>query len=72
MEIYVGGWSIKGEVTHPEKGVLPMEGVTAMMKGCIEQGRPLRLLVDGRLVMLGPGAVSNAVVIEAKASVGIG
>jgi hypothetical protein len=26
MEIYVGGWSIKGEVTHPEKGVLPMEG----------------------------------------------
>jgi hypothetical protein len=42
------------------------------MKGCIEQGRPLRLLVDGRLVMLGPGAVSNAVVIEAKASVGIG
>jgi hypothetical protein len=63
IEIYVGSWSMKGEVSHPEKGAIEADGVTAMMKGCVEQGRPLRLLVDGRTVMLGPGAVSNAVVV---------
>jgi len=63
MEIYVGLWSLKGDVTHPEKGVIEPDGVTAMIAGCIKEGRALRLIVGGRLVMLGPGAVSNAVVV---------
>ena len=61
VEIYCGGWSISGEYEVPDRGEVGEDGVTAMVRACIERDGLFRVRVGGRLVALGAGALSNSV-----------
>ena len=63
IEIYHGAWVWKGEYEIPDRGDVPVEGVTAMMKGVVERDGLFRVRVDGKMVVLGAGALSNSVVV---------
>jgi hypothetical protein len=63
IEMYCGGWSVKGEYEIPDRGDVGPDGVTALMKGVLDRGGLFRVKVDGRLVALGRDALSNCVVV---------